>query len=128
MLQFKLKQLQYEVEGYKRLLVFMIDENIHFKNRLSEIIKDNYNNPSLEFAEQFQSNFIKEDQLIELLRNEIAELDKLLVREIFEDGKVEKKVSKLYKQLNKKINISEKQFNNLKKEFNSYIKEFIYNE
>ena len=43
-------------------------------------------------VESFQSNFLKEDDRIGLLRNDVAELDKILVREICEDGKIINKV------------------------------------
>ncbi|MBK6634629.1 MAG: hypothetical protein IPG38_10195 [Chitinophagaceae bacterium] len=38
----KLTQLQFETVSWQRLLDFMTDENIHHKNRLSEILKDRF--------------------------------------------------------------------------------------
>ena len=83
--ELKLKQLQYERDTLKRLLDFMIDENVHMKNRLSEVLQDKFDKNLLKRIEFFQSTFLKEDELIGLLRNDFAELNKLLVIEIFEN-------------------------------------------
>ncbi len=123
--ELKLKQLQYEAETWKRLLGFMVDENIHLKNRLSEILKDRFDKNLLDEVESFQSRFVKEDEMIGLLRNEVAELDKLLAREIFEDGSLIHKVDKKLKTLRSNISNAEKQFGKLKTEFNSYLSENI---
>ncbi len=123
--ELKLKQLKYESDTWKRLLGFMMDENIHMKNRLSEILKIGFNKNLLDEVENFQSRFIKQDELIGLLRNEVAELDKLLEREIFEDGKIFNEIDrKLMKFRNNIIN-AEKQFGRLKLAFNNYLSENI---
>ena len=121
--EFKLKQLQYESDTWKRLLDFMMDENIHLKNRLSEILKDQFDKNLLEEVERFQSSFIKEDQLISILRNDIAELDKLLILEIFEDEFLRRKVDFKLKNLRINIKNAESQFGNLKLVFNDYLSE-----
>ena len=83
--ELKLKQLQYERDTLKRLLEFRRDENVHMKNRLSEVLQDKFDKNLLKGIEFFQSTFLKEDELIGLLRNDFAELNKLLVIEIFEN-------------------------------------------
>jgi regulator of replication initiation timing len=123
--EMKLKQLQYEADTWKRLLGFMMDENIHLKNRLSEILKDGFNENLLGEVEIFQSRFVKEDAMIALLRNEVAELEKLLVREIFEDGRIIKEVERKLKKLRNNIKNAETEFGNLKSQFNSYLSENI---
>ena len=123
--ELKLKQLQYESDTWKRLLVFMMDENIHLKNRLSEVLKDQFDKNLLVEVEGFQNNFIKEDEMIGLLRNDVAELDKLLVREIFEDGKIINEIDRRLKNLRNNIIIAERQFGKLKLEFNNYLSENI---
>src|SRR6186713_2880372 len=75
------KQLQYENNSWKRLVGFMMDENIHMKNRLSEVLKDKFNRNLLEEVEVFQNRFVKGDELIGLLRDDAAEVDRLLLRE-----------------------------------------------
>ncbi len=120
-----LKQLQYESDIWKRLLGFIMDENVHMKNRISEILKNGFNKNLLEEVERFQSRFIKEDELIGLLRNEVAEFDKLLVREIFEDGKIKEAINRRLKKLSNNIIIAERQFSKLQSEFNNYLSEMF---
>jgi hypothetical protein len=121
----KLKQLQYESDTWKRLLGFMMEENSYLKNRISEILKDKFNKNLLEKLEYFQSRLVKEDGLIGLLRNDVAELDKLLEREIVENGKIIKEIDKTLKRLRNNIIVIEKQFGKLKLEFNSFLLENI---
>ena len=123
--ELKIKQLQYESNTWKRLLGFMMDENVHLKNRVSEVLKNGFDKGLLEEMESFLSRFIKEDDLIGLLRNEVAELDKLLVREIFEDGQLVKEIDTKLKKLHKNIITAERQLNELKLEFNNYLSENI---
>ena len=119
----RLKQLQYESDTWKRLLGFMMEENIQLKNRLSEVLKDKFDKNLLVEVEVFQSNFIKEDELVALLRNDVAELDKLLIRGICEDGKIMNKIDIRLKNLRNNIMNAEKQFSKLKSQFNSYLSE-----
>lgn len=121
----KLKQLQYESDTWKRLLTFMMDENVHLKNRLSEVLKDGADNILLVEMENFQNNFVRKDEIIALLRRDVAELDKLLLREAFEDGKIIKQVNKKIKMLRNNIIEVEKKFGQLKSDFHSYLSENI---
>ena len=121
----KLKQLQYENDIWKRTLGSMLDENVHLKNRLSEVLKNKFDKTRLEEVEGYQSRFLKKDELIGLLRNEVAEVDKLLVKEVFDDGKIIKEIDKKLTKLRKNIINAEKQFGRLKSEFNSYLSEKI---
>ncbi len=123
--ELKLKQLQYEADTWKRLLGFMMDENIQLKNRISQILKDRFDQNLLEEVEGYQSSFVKEDELIGLLRNDIAELDKLLQKEVFEDGMIIKIVEGKLKKIRNNIKNAEKQFGKLKMEFNNYFSENI---
>ena len=121
----RLKQLHYESDTWKRLLGFILDENIQLKNRLSEVLKDKFDKNLLAEVEAFQNSFIKEDALVALLRNDVAELDKLLVREICEDGKIINKIDIRMKNLRNNIMNAEIQFGKLKSEFNNYLSENV---
>ncbi|MDP4262846.1 MAG: hypothetical protein Q8941_09970 [Bacteroidota bacterium] len=123
--ELKLRQLQYESDAWKRLLGFITDENIHQKNRLSEILKDEFDKNLLDEVENFQTRFVREDNLIYLLRNELAGYDKLLVREAFEDGALSREVNTKLKKLRADIVEAEKEFSKLKSEFNNYLLENI---
>lgn len=121
--ELKLTQLQFESDTWKRLLAFIADENMHLKKRLTEILKEEFDKSMLEDAENFQTKFLKEDNLIILLRNEVAELDNWLEREIFENGTLKKEVNKRIRKIRKNIKYAEAQFEKLKSEFNNYFSE-----
>lgn len=123
MRELNIKQIAYESDGWKRLLGFLIEENIHMKNRLSEVLKNGFHNNSMEELELFQNNFIEEDEVFGTLKREVDELDKLLVREIVEDGKFEKKTEKRIKKLRNKINTVHTKFDKIKLNFNTYLSE-----
>jgi late competence protein required for DNA uptake (superfamily II DNA/RNA helicase) len=126
MSEFKLRQLKYETDTWKRLLGFVMEENIHLKNRLSEVLKENFDKNLLNDVEKFYAGFIKEDELIGLLRNDIAELNSLLTREVFEDGMTMKQVERKVKKLRHGVKAAEEHFGKLKSAFNSYLSENIY--
>jgi hypothetical protein len=121
--ELKLKQLRYETDTWKRLLGFMQEENVHLKNRLSEVLKDKFDNNLLEEVEVFQANFLKEDELISFLRNEVAEIDSELVKDIFVDGKINKKLEKKLNLLHKNLAIAEKRFGKMKLAFKNYLEQ-----
>jgi hypothetical protein len=117
----KLKELQYETDSWKRRLTFMKEENILFKNKISEILSDGFNRNLLEDVEEFQNRFIKTDEVIWLLRNDITEIDKLLPREILEDGKIVKEIELKFKRFPDHLMVAQRQFDTLKKEFNLFL-------
>ena len=117
----KIKELQHETDSWKRRLAFMKEENILFKNTISEILSDGFNRNLLEEVEEFQNRFIKADEVIGLLRNDIAEIDKLLLREIFEDGKIVREIELKFKRFRNHLLVAQRQFDNLKTEFNSFV-------
>ena len=123
--ELKLKQSQYECDTWKRLLAFMMEENIYRKNRIAEILKHKFNKDLLPEVENFQNRFIKEDELINILRDDIAELDKLLLRRDFEDGKIIKEIERKQNRLRNNMLVAEKNFNKLQAEFNSYLSENV---
>jgi archaellum component FlaC len=118
-------QLQYETDTWKRLLGFLMEENTYLKNRLSEILKNGFNENLLGEVENYQTRFIKEDELIDLIRNDVAELDNLLVREVYEDGKIISEIRKKLKSLSSQMSYVQNQFTKLKSEFNSFLSENI---
>jgi hypothetical protein len=121
----KFGQLKYESDTWKRLIGFMVDENIHLKNRLIEVLRHVSDKELLEEIENFQSRFIKEDALIAVLRNDVAELDKLFLAEIFQNGKFVNEINKKLTKLRNNITNAEAQFSKLKIDFNTYLSEIL---
>lgn len=120
--ELKLKQLQYECATWKRSLGFMMEENIRLKNRIAEILKDNFDAGLLENIEMFQNNFINEDTRMSLLRDDVADLEKLLTNQFFEnEAKIKEAVDSKLKKVRNNIIEAEKQFSGLKMSFNNYL-------
>jgi hypothetical protein len=57
----------------------------------------------LEEIEEFQTQFIKEDELINSLRKDISELDNYILSKEFQNGKIEKFVNTKMENLRKHI-------------------------
>ena len=116
----KISQLQHESDTWKRSLFFLSGENVHLKTRLSEILKGDTDKRTLETAEIFQNNFIAEDELIRLLRGDISAFDKLIVREVSEDGAILDELMQKLKTIRINMSNAETRFSKLKLDFNRY--------
>lgn len=122
-----INQFQHENETWKRVLEFLKDENIILKNQLSGVLPNiaEGDDGSLEKIEYFQNHFVKEDEIIRLLRIELSEQGKLLIRDTYEDGNLLKEVKNTQKKLRKEFEFAELYFNKLKYEFNDYLAEIL---
>lgn len=119
----KIHQFQHETESWKRLLEFLQVENVFLKTRLAQITREDVDNELLEQSEYFQNQFIREDEMISVMRHDVSEQDSWLTREVFEDGAIIKEVTRRQKKLRREIEIAEQKFNKLKFEFNNYLSE-----
>lgn len=114
--------LQFETDTWKRLLGFLMDENNRLKIRLSEILNHSTDKSLLTRAELFQNSFIREDELIQLLRNEIAEINSLLQQESQEENPSLEAGNRIQK-LRKSILHTENEFYKLMLSFNTFLSE-----
>lgn len=119
--EMKLNQLQYESNTWKRLLAFIMDENVQLKYRLSDVLKNSFDKQLLVQLENFQSDFVKEDDVVGVLRHDLAELDKLLVAQALEDAKKMIEIENKIKRIRNNINTAEKQFSQVKYQFLHYL-------
>ncbi len=73
-------QFEFEIETWKRLLVFLSEENNNAKNRLSDIVKDIGNNDEelIERVENFHNRMLKGDEILGLLYREMLEQQSLI--------------------------------------------------
>lgn len=117
----KLNQFKYETATCKRVLSFLMDENVWLKNRLSEILKDSFDNSLLEEMEIFQNKFIQVDESIENLKTDIAALDKLLLKEPLEAGLYTGGINNKLKSIRTNVETCETEFGKLKSAFNIYL-------
>jgi regulator of replication initiation timing len=121
----KLRQLNRDVDSWKRTIAFMMEENIHLKNRLTEVLRDGFNRDLLEEMEDYQNCFIQQDESIGQLKNILSETDDLLTREIFEDGSIIHEIEYKIKKLRSEMNKAEDDFSRLKQRFSNYLAENI---
>jgi len=119
-LQMNVQKFQTEIETWKQLLNSRMEENVLLKNRLSDILKNNYDQNSLEEIEEFQTQFIKEDELTNSLRRDVSDLDSLLYTKMFEDGKMGKPFDIKMDKLGKDIANSITRFRILQSAFNDF--------
>jgi len=68
-----LEQLIYEVDTWKRLIVFIKNENLMRINRLNEIIKFNDDKKILYKIENFQVQFMMLEELYSVLNDEVVD-------------------------------------------------------
>lgn len=121
--ELKMKQLQFETNSWKRLLIFMMDENIHLKNRLSDLLTGKPRQNLLVKAEKFNNDFVRQDALIAVLRNDIAEFEKFVVKQMNAENEVTTIAAKL-SGIRNNLDIAEKQFKTLQLNFNNYLLEY----
>ena len=125
MKRFSLIQLQYEIASWKRLLDFIINENIYFKIQLSVVLKGKIDPQMLEESEGLQNRFIKEDEWVGLLRSEVAEVEQMLNKTIAENQVSNDQLDQNVKKLRNSIHNTEKQFETLREAFISYLSENV---
>ena len=124
MTELKLKQLRHEINTWKRMLGFMQEENVHLKNRLSDVLKDRFNKNMLDGVEFFQTNFIKEDEVIGLLKSEVAEVENILKWDLVTEESIFP-TSKRMETVRNNIDAAEKDFTKINNDFNKYLSENI---
>lgn len=113
------KQIEYEIDSWKRFIFFIQEENMLMKKRLAEIIRNEGENKLLEFIEYYQNTLIIEDNVSALCRKDIMthenniEINKQGVKQFFLE----------HKKLRKEIELIERFFNKLKFEFNTFFSE-----
>jgi len=116
---YKFRQLQFECDTWKRMLSFMVDENIHLKNRLSEILSDQQQNQLLNEIEDYQTRFLKIDELIRILRNDVAELEQSIKEK--QDSADNPSINNKLSRIRLNIPLVERQLERMKMDFNSFL-------
>ncbi len=98
----------------------MMEENVGLKYRLAEVLKQQFDQLMLLDVENYQTHFLQEDQLIHLLRNDIAVLSKQL-RSTTGDEVLLSLLGGQLNMLRRDISLAEMQFNQLKADFFNYL-------
>jgi vacuolar-type H+-ATPase catalytic subunit A/Vma1 len=116
------KQVTPETEAWKKILGFLQQENILQKNKLVVMLGNNHEKDEvlLEIAEQYQYQFLQQDETFRLMWNEIAGLEKL-IEENGSDKTRARKISHRQKKLKKEVEALEINFDKLKSRFNNFV-------
>lgn len=126
MWQSKIEQIQYEIDTWKRLLTFMMDENIWLKNRLIEILKRELDKTNLTIIEAFHNNFVREDDMISVLRNDISEFSKhFKTEQIIPESTILAEADSKLENIRRHVSLLEKDFSQLKLDFNKYLLQHV---
>lgn len=122
-----LVQYRHENATWKRILGYLIEENIILKTRLSEILQNSFagDNEFLDKIEYFQNQFLKEDEIFGYLKLDILEQEQLLDPANPEESDKFPLIKRNQKKLTKELELAEKVFNTLKFEFNTYLSEIL---
>jgi hypothetical protein len=125
LLQVKLEQVKFETGSLKRLLTFIVEENIQLKNRISDILKNSFERRMLHQMETFQNRFIMEDELISLLRNDAAQLERQLQQYVTDDEVTINEINRKLRKLSYNIEAAENHFIKLRTDFNVFLASHI---
>lgn len=115
------KEIVAECESWKSLLALMMDENAQLKNRVCEALQKGFEKKNIDEVENFQNEFLKEDLLIALLRNEVAELDRFLFTRSNDEREEEERVAKKIQRIRDDIDAGQQQLEALKLAFSEYL-------
>ena len=118
-----IQQYIYEVDTWDRLLDYLEEENIQYKNRIAVIVKNDNESLFIETIESFLNKFVMEDTIISIFRDDIVKAKiKILAKgkDVVTNTNADNNFFTQNK-LRKEIEIIEQQFNGLKFEFNKYL-------
>ena len=118
-------QSEYENDTWKRSLDFMIEENIRLKDRLSEILTDKFDKNLLEEADSFQSRFIKQDELVGILKDDLKKLSTLIQGYNLTNENYFLQINRKRTAFREDMTTAENHFSHLKSDFNLFLSENI---
>lgn len=115
----KIRQFKYENESSRRMLEFLMQENVMLKTRLAELLAEIFTTEDfLEIAEFYQASFIRKDEIINLMRRDIARLDEML-RQLIHKKNDLNSITQAREKLNRDLKNLEVVFIDMKTRFNN---------
>ncbi|BAV05798.1 hypothetical protein SAMN05421788_10860 [Filimonas lacunae] len=122
LLSIDVDQLQQESDRWKKKLELLLLENAVLKNRLAEVVNASHATvPFLETAEEYQNRFMQKDDIINLMRQDITEFDKLLAQSLHHNKDMMRAIVQRQRRLRKELSLLESTFKNLKGQFNQLL-------
>jgi hypothetical protein len=120
----KLGEFVRESGEWKRTLTLLLQENSFLKLHLADIVnRKEVSADFLETVELYQNRFIQKDEIINLLRQEVSELNFLLKQNVYDDETMPNEAAQKLKHLRRQIIFLETEFNKLKFHFSKYLSE-----
>lgn len=116
-----IQQYIYEAECWERLLNYILQENICFKNRLAELAAGDLEAYDLFSAEKFQDQFLSQDRIISYLTDEVNLQRQQLGHAIGQDGLISIDLMMHHKRLRNDLYRTEQLFMKMKDEFLLYL-------
>ena len=123
-----INQLQFEIHSWIRLVEFLNQENMHLKNRLSEVIDQIKDSENLALAEHFQNLFIIKDDVYDHILHDLkkqahkwTEIKLISSKEISDD------LSKTQKNLRDQIEFIERDHAVITKDYYTYLASLTLN-
>ena len=111
----------YETLSLERALDFYLQENSYLKTRLSQVVDRNTDSEFVSRAEQFQNNFIQNDEFIRDLKKDVLDLGQLLQKSLAGLQTDENRLFQKHKKLRNEVEHFEKKFGEAKSQFNQYL-------
>lgn len=121
-----LSELHTEHRQWTKKLNFVKDEILSFKNRLSEVVMANSKTDVLAPAEQFQNQFIRQNEVIDELLHEInLEESKIVANAKANNVATDRRRAAENVELVGKMKSFDKIYNELKTEFQTYLTQVL---
>jgi|SRR5690348_4363731 len=121
-MEINISQLYYEIARWRSLLEHYRVENTILKNRLAAALDKNMNENKLASAEHFQNEFLRKDEIINILKHDIHLQEKKLLDGFSADNAFPGKETIVAQDsLRDHICFLEKEFTRLRKEFQHYV-------
>ncbi len=111
-----INQLAFEVESWKRIFDFMENETVFMKGRMSQILRELSDTDLLNHIEVFQNQFLTQDKVIRIFRNDIDKQSQSLLTDEISPSVILEKLNR-QKKLRKEISLADKEFDRLKMNF-----------
>lgn len=121
----KIRQFKYENESSRRMLEFLMQENVMLKTRLAELLGEIFTTKDfLEIAEFYQASFIRKDEIISLMRQDIGRLDNMLTQFIHKKDDLNS-ITQAREKLNRDLKNLGVVFIDMKARFNNYLETIL---
>ena len=118
--EFVRQQYAFEIESWTRMMNFISQENINYKNRLAEVLNSDSLTADLPRFEYFNEEFISQDKIVEYLKAELKKHHKLLQEETSLLTQL-KQIKLAQEKLRREVKVEEELFQHLKEEFSAYL-------